>query len=84
MANITFIIGNGFDVDLGLPSTYSHFSKSEEWANVLELTKPKRMYDEYCEHSLIQRLMMSVLMEPDWFDIEKEIDFFTLVSLNKC
>lgn len=30
MGNV-FIIGNGFDLDLGLPTKYSDFAKSEYW-----------------------------------------------------
>lgn len=83
MANIAFIIGNGFDVDLGLPSKYSQFIKGKEWADVLKTTESRRIVDEYSKHSLIQHLMMSALLDPNWFDIEKEIDNF-VVSHPNC
>ena len=35
MAQLALIIGNGFDLDLGLPSKYSDFIDSPEWRNIL-------------------------------------------------
>ena len=35
MAQLALIIGNGFDLDLGLPSKYSDFMDSPEWRNIL-------------------------------------------------
>ena len=34
MAQLALIIGNGFDLDLGLPSKYSDFMDSPEWNNI--------------------------------------------------
>lgn len=78
MANIAFIIGNGFDVDLGIPSKYSQFIKGKEWADILKATESRRVVNENSKHSLIQHLMMSALLDPNWFDIEKEIDRFVV------
>lgn len=36
MAEVAIILGNGFDIDLGLPSRYSDFIKSNEWKAVVE------------------------------------------------
>ena len=32
---IAIIIGNGFDRDMGLPSSYPEFAKSDEWNKLL-------------------------------------------------
>ena len=34
MAQLVFIIGNGFDIDMGLPSRYSDFAKSQEFKDL--------------------------------------------------
>ena len=31
MAHLALVIGNGFDIDAGLPSKYSDFVDSTEW-----------------------------------------------------
>ena len=31
MADVALIVGNGFDIDMGLPSRYSDFIRSKEW-----------------------------------------------------
>lgn len=36
MANTVLIIGNGFDIDLGLKSKYTDFILESEWKNVCE------------------------------------------------
>ena len=36
MAELALIIGNGFDIDLGLPSKYSDFINSKEWQGVVK------------------------------------------------
>lgn len=82
MANIALIIGNGFDIDLGLPSNYSQFITNKEWANVLKATEPLRILDDYREHSLIHHLMISATVDPLWFDIEREIDQFVVKHQN--
>ena len=35
MADVALIIGNGFDLDMGLPSKYSDFVESEEWKKLM-------------------------------------------------
>ena len=53
MADIALIIGNGFDVDMGLPSKYSDFIESKEWKDVVKGVGSFLLSNEYCEHSLI-------------------------------
>jgi hypothetical protein len=45
---------------------------------ILKATESRRIVNENSKHSLIQHLMMSALLDPNWFDIEKEIDRFVV------
>lgn len=54
------IIGNGFDLDLGLKTRYSDFAKSEYW--------PKK--DFYFENNL-QKAMSDAACKDAWFDLEQ-------------
>ena len=44
MAELALIIGNGFDLDLGLPSKYSDFADSPEFHDLA-----RRMHNMYFE-----------------------------------
>ena len=71
MAELAIIIGNGFDIDLGLPSRYSQFIESGEWK---ELEDSLRCFHPtYRGHSLIYHLLKSASNKEHWFDIEEEI-----------
>lgn len=75
MANVALIIGNGFDVDMGLPSKYSDFIRSKEWKDVCRGFSCSLLEDEYCKHSLINQLNHAS-NNSLWFDIEEEIHSF--------
>lgn len=75
MADIAIIIGNGFDIDMGLPSRYSDFVKSKEWQVVVKRVEMFLQIEEYREHSLIGQLQLASL-NSQWFDIEEEIHKF--------
>ena len=75
MADIALIIGNGFDVDMGLPSKYSDFIESKEWKDVVKGVDSFLMLNEYCEHSLIAQLIKAS-NKSLWFDVEEEIHSF--------
>lgn len=71
MAELAIIIGNGFDMNLGLPSGYSQFVESGEWK---ELEESLRCFPQsYKGHSLIYHLLKSASNKEHWFDIEEEI-----------
>lgn len=76
MADIALIIGNGFDVDMGLPSKYSDFAKSKEWQDVLKRTRNFVPFEEYRETSLLWQLQMASTER--WFDIEEAIHQFVI------
>ena len=71
MAGVAFIIGNGFDIDMGLPSRYSDFARSKEFRDLAD-----RIYwmfrEEKSDHSLVLQLQKESA-KSNWFDIEEEI-----------
>ena len=75
MGKLALIIGNGFDLDLGLPSRYSDFINSKEWLAVVKKVR-LFLYDKsYQEHSLVAQLQLAS-KDSMWFDIEEEIQKF--------
>lgn len=62
MAKKILILGNGFDIDLGMKTRYSDFAKSRYWDELME-----NVYG-------ISQDLLGVLKEAkeksDWFDIE--------------
>lgn len=71
MPGLALVIGNGFDIDMGLRSRYSDFAKSSEFSDLAN-----RMYNMYYKEerdlSLVLQLQRASL-ESNWFDIEEEI-----------
>ena len=59
MGKLALIIGNGFDLDLGIPSRYSDFINSKEWLAVVKKVR-LFLYDKsYQEHSLVAQLQLA-------------------------
>ena len=75
MAQLALIIGNGFDIDMGLPSKYSDFAKSDEWKDMIKRVDSFLQSEDYCRHSLIGQLQ-EASANSQWFDIEEEIHIF--------
>ena len=75
MADLAIIIGNGFDIDLGLPSKYSQFIEGDEWKKIVNIILffPD---SEYRKHSLIYHLYKAANKDSHWFNIEEEIKQF--------
>lgn len=63
--NGVLIIGNGFDIDLGLKSRYSDFAKSQLWIDNIDAK-----INEYSSDSLMNSLFNAKNKE-NWFDIEQ-------------
>lgn len=72
MADVAIIIGNGFDLDMEIPSKYSDFIESPEW-KPLAHTLDMFPFDDYRSHSLIYHLQCAANNKENWFDIEQEI-----------
>ena len=81
MAELALIIGNGFDIDLGLPSKYSDFINSKEWQGVVKRIDAFLADSSYCNHSLIAQLQLAS-NDSMWFDIEEEISKFVKAHPN--
>ena len=75
MAHLALVIGNGFDIDAGLPSKYSDFIDSPEWQKMCGDFRGLMNFPGYKEHSLIVHLQ-KVYGEKNWFDVEEEIYSF--------
>lgn len=61
------VLGNGFDLDLGLKTRYSDFAKSEHWSNLFDKNVEKSK-----SYSLLKYL--NDRKEKDcWFDIEQSL-----------
>lgn len=75
MADVALIVGNGFDIDMGLPSRYSDFIRSKEWQDVLKKFNVFLQMQDYQEHSLVGHLQLAS-QNSQWFDIEEEIHKF--------
>jgi len=76
MAELALIIGNGFDLDLGLPSKYSDFADSPEFHDLA-----RRMHDMYFEEERKNSLVLQIQQasnNSNWFDIEEEIYKYVL------
>lgn len=71
MAGVALIIGNGFDIDMGLPSRYSDFADSPEFHDLAH-----RMHDMFFEEERENSLVLQIQnasFYSNWFDIEEEI-----------
>lgn len=75
MADVALIVGNGFDIDMGLPSRYSDFIRSKEWNDAVNGFNIYLQQKDYQKHSLIAQLQMAST-NSQWFDIEQEIHRF--------
>ena len=65
------IVGNGFDLDLGLPTRYSDFRESPEWLalnNVFE-----KLYEQWYRDRTIEDSFLTHLNFTSWSDVEEEI-----------
>lgn len=74
MANIVLIIGNGFDLDLKLESSYSAFTRNDKWKSLVNLVNDNYIgrFEKFRQYSLILHLQHAKETS-NWFDIEQEI-----------
>lgn len=69
MAEVAIIIGNGLDIDLGLPSRYSDFIQSDEWKKIAKIPNGYVGDENYVKHSLICYLQEKAYNKENWFEI---------------
>lgn len=82
MGNV-LIIGNGFDLDLGLPTKYSDFAKSEYWPSSAPRKKNReeqsqndsRIINLYTitDSPKLEEAIENARSRETWFDLEKEL-----------
>lgn len=77
MAKVVLILGNGFDIDLGLRSKYTDFINEKEWQNLCDTLLIK--FSEKFQHVLLLKHIQRAGDTPFiWFDVENEIHNFIL------
>lgn len=82
MGNV-FIIGNGFDLDLGLPTKYSDFANSEFWPKAAPKSKvtfeemkremKRGIFSTIPETPKLEHAIENAKNKSTWFDLEKEL-----------
>jgi hypothetical protein len=75
MAKTIMIMGNGFDVDLGLKSRYTDFLEGEEWKRVCNIVEEK-FSQKFQKISLLMHMLKASKDTSRWFDVENEIHKF--------
>lgn len=75
MANVALIIGNGFDLDLGLKTSYKDFAASKEWEGLKKRFSGKLNDESLLKSSLLWQIN-NASESSQWFDIEEEIHKF--------
>ena len=70
MKKVSIILGNGFDLNLMLRTSYSDFARSREFKN---LTKILSLVDISNPEQSLYAHLQSVFDKQNWFDIEEEI-----------
>lgn len=70
--NNVFIVGNGFDLALGLPTKYSDFANSNYWP-VSEDADVKRRYLQQKQYLSLEAYLDDRRNLETWFDLEQEL-----------
>lgn len=76
MQNNVFIVGNGFDLALGLPTRYSDFAKSKFWP-VSEFAEQKRDYLAQKNYTSLETYLDGKRDLGTWFDLEQELYIYS-------
>jgi len=80
MADIVLVLGNGFDLDLGLKSKYSDFANSDEWKALYRIKDHVKWHGLYNSQSLLSQIEKDKYER--WLDLEEEINMF--VQQHRC
>lgn len=70
MKKVSIILGNGFDLNLMLRTSYSDFARSREFKN---LPKNLSLVDRSNPEQSLYAHLQSVFDKQNWFDVEEEI-----------
>jgi len=77
MAKCIIVLGNGFDLDLGLATSYSSFVKSKQWSDLMESS-----INSWDNEGLLGFLRSKSLIEK-WIDIEAALLEFARIKTSK-
>ena len=85
MSNNVFIIGNGFDLDLGLPTKYSDFAKSSFWPKASPRTGSNASTGSIRLASSTNPILLEHYLEKKrnlntWFDLENELLLYSQIE----
>lgn len=85
MSNNVFIIGNGFDLDLGLPTKYSDFAKSSFWPKASPRTGSNVSTENIRLASSTNPILLEHYLEKKrnlntWFDLENELLLYSQIE----
>ena len=73
---LVLVIGNGFDLDLGLPTSYKDFLESSYFRSHLNTEIVTMKYDkDLKEGNNLFRYLREKYVSQNWIDIEKELKF---------
>lgn len=72
MQNNVLIVGNGFDLALGLPTKYSDFAHSDFWP-VSEDAEERRRYLQQKKYTSLEAYLNEKRNLETWFDLEQEL-----------
>lgn len=73
MKKISIVLGNGFDLNLMLRTSYSDFAKSREFCNLPKSSPLNKYVDTTNPEKSLYAHLQSVFDRQNWFDIEEEI-----------
>lgn len=80
MARTVLIIGNGFDIELGLQSSYYQFAASPEWKSLVR--SKIDAYNLYQAEDSLVLFIEKARLKDNWFDIELCIHDFIMAKQN--
>lgn len=83
LKHISIVLGNGFDIDLGLPTRYSDYAKSREFRNLPQVSPFNTFIDTNNPHKSLWAHLQSVYERQHWFDVEEEIYSFAIKQTNR-
>ena len=82
MKQVVFVLGNGYDLDLGLRSRYCDFAKNknQEWIDFVNLegTAIKQIFHV----AFIDYLQKAATEKENWFNVEEKIYHFVNENIN--
>ena len=77
MQNNVFIVGNGFDLALGLPTRYSDFAHSDDYWPVSENAAEKRKHLQQKHYTSLEAYLDDKRNLETWFDLEQELYIYS-------